>query len=173
MVAARSVVVAARRRRRRVVGAARGRAQAGAPAVPTAQELADGGNLAGALNYWAGQAAPPLPVDIQPEIAYGDYSRKVFAASKGVVTAFPFRMPAHGTTHVAAAEYAGQPWLRLMTVSMIAGDLTGPMRSAGKNPDIYIAQGDFPVGTLLYANNVLTDDAIPGSTGTGFSVVWP
>lgn len=134
-------------------------------------------DLAGALNYWATQPggcdSPAYPVDIQPEIVYGDYSRKVFAASHEVVTAFPFRMPANGTTHVATAEYAGQPWLRLMTVSTVPGDMDAPMRSAGKNPDIYIAPGDFPAGTLLYANNILTDAPIPGASGSGFSIVWP
>ena len=35
-----------------------GRLQAGVPVIPTAQELADLGNLAGALNYWAGHTLP-------------------------------------------------------------------------------------------------------------------
>lgn len=62
-----------------------GRLQAGVQVVPTAQELADLGNLAGALNYWAGQATPSLPqypVDIQPEIPFGDYSRRLWQTGR-------------------------------------------------------------------------------------------
>lgn len=133
-------------------------------------------NLAGALNYWATQPggcdSAAYPVDEQPMIAAGDYSRKSFVASHEVVTAFPFVMPATGTIHLCASEFQGSPWARLLTISTIAGDMDAPIRSAGKVPDIYLTAGDFPAGTLLYANNVLTEAPIPGSSGSGFSIVW-
>lgn len=118
---------------------------------------------------------PAYPVDIQPEIAAEDYGRKLFTASHEVVTAFPFRMPALSageSLHLAASEFQGQPWARLLTVSTVAGDMDAPIRSAGKVPDIYLHPGDFPPGTLLYANNLLTETPIPGSSGSGFSIVW-
>ena len=116
--------------------------------------------------------APAYPVDVQPAIAAGDYSRKSYVASHDVVTAFPFLMPASGTIHLAASEFQGQPWARLLTVSTTAGDMDAPIRSAGKVPDVYLTAGDFPASTLLYANNLLTEQPIPGSSGSGFSIVW-
>lgn len=153
-----------------------GRVQAsgGAVLALTEAEFRGMSDLAGALNYWAAQAAPTFPVDRQPEIPYGDYSRKLYAASNSAIVVFPFTMPASGLVHLAASEFQGQPWARLLTVSMVSGDLDSPVRSQGKVPDVYITAGvEFPPGTLLYANTILTEDPLPGSTGSGFSIVWP
>lgn len=136
-------------------------------------------DLAGALNYWATQPggcdSPQYPVAIQPTIAIGDYGRKLYTGATDVVVAFPFTMPAAGLLHMAASEFSGQPWARLLTVSTIAGDLDSPHRSAGKVPDLYLTAGvEYPAGTPLFANNILTEQpTVPNSSGSGFSIVWP
>lgn len=114
---------------------------------------------------------PDFAVDMQSQIAAFDYSRKLFAASENVITVFPFVMT-DKVIHLATSEFQGQPWARLLTVSTTAGDITAPIRSAGKVPDVFVSPAEFPAGTMLYANNLLTEPPISGSSGSGFSIVW-
>lgn len=162
-----------RRYHQQVMSNVMGRLQAGSVFALTPQEFTALSDLAGALNYWAAQT-PEYPVDIQPEIAIGDYSRKTFAASAEIVTAFPFRVPAFGYVYMSAAEYGGQPWMRKLSISLVAGDMDGPVTVQGKETMAGFTVGtEFPAGALLYANCVLVDPATPGTTGSGFSIVWP
>lgn len=149
-----------------------GRMQAGQVFVPTAQELKDLGDLAGQLNKCASEVF--LPTNIHPEISFGDYDRRLFAASTEVIDVFPFRIVA-GTSHIGLSEYQGQPWTRLMTVSTVPGDLYSAIRSEGKAPDIFISGNvEFPIGTPLYINTILTQEpTVPNSSGSGISIVWP
>lgn len=150
-----------------------GRLQAGSVFTLTPQELADLSALAGALNYWAAQV-PSCATNLHDEIPRGDYSRKTWQASVGVVDVFPFVMPATGPTYCSAAEYDGQPWMRRLTVSTVPGDMDASHASDGKQATIFLDAGlDFPAGTRLYANLLLLEDAPPGTAGTGFSIVWP
>lgn len=136
-------------------------------------------DLAGAIDYYAAQPggcdSPSYPVDMKPEILQGDYSRKLWQATADVIVVFPFKLPPTGTIHIAQSEFNGQPWARLMTISTTPGDLSAPVQSAGKTPDIYLTGGiDFPAGVLLYANTILTDvPTVPNSGGSGISIVWP
>ena len=162
-----------RRHHQVVMSNVMGRLQAGNVFALTPQEFTALSDLAGALNYWAAQT-PEYPVDIQPEIAGGDFSRKLFSASNEIVTAFPFRAPAAGYVYMSAAEYGGQPWLRKLSISTTAGDMDGPVTVQGKETMAgFTVDAEFPAGTLLYANCVLVDAAPPGTTGSGFSIVWP
>ena len=162
-----------RRHHQRVMSNVMGRLQAGSVFALTPQEFTALSDLAGALNYWAAQT-PEYPVDTQPEIAIGDYSRKTFAASAEIVTAFPFRAPSAGYVYMSAAEYGGQPWLRKLSISATAGDMDGPVTAQGKETMAGFTVGvEFLAGALLYANCILIDAATPGTTGSGFSIVWP
>lgn len=148
----------------------------GGTVVITPKEDVDLRNLAGGLNEWA--TAPGgcgVDVNVWAEIPYGDYARRLWAASTSVVDVFPFRVPANGLVHIAMSENGGQPWDRLLTISAVAGDLDAPIRSQGKVPDLWIgATTEWPAGTLLYANTILMQEpTVPNSSGTGISAVWP
>lgn len=157
-----------------------GRLQAGSIFSLTPQEYIDLSDLAGALNYWAAQA-PETPVAVHAEVHAGDFGRQVFTATPGVIDAFPFRVP--GPPYASAnapefkcsvAEFGGGAFLRRMVVSTVAGDMTGPFTSQGKQTTIYLRAGlDFPVGTLLYANTEILETPPPGDGGSSFNVVWP
>lgn len=156
-----------------------GRLQAGSQFVLTPQEFTDLSDLAGALNYWAAQA-PADPTTMHAEIPAGDYGRREFAQAVGVVDVFPFRVPpppygaSGGVMYMSASEFRGDPWLRRLTVSTVPGDMNAALASDSKQPTVYLTAGvDFPVGTLLYANLLLLEQATPGTTGSGFSIVWP
>lgn len=156
-----------------------GRLQAGNTFALTPQEFTDLSDLAGALNYWAAQV-PETPMTMHAEIPVGDFGRRTWQASAGIVDVFPFRVPsppyANGTGlfYMSAAEYQGDPWLRRMTVSPVAGDMDAGLSSDGKQTTIHLLAGtDFPAGTLLYANLLLLEDAPTGTAGSGFSIVWP
>lgn len=156
-----------------------GRLQAGSLFSLTPQEFTDLSDLAGALNYWAAQV-PETPINVHPEIAVGDFSRKTWQASAAIIDVFPFRMPAPpyangtGLFYMSAAEYQGDPWLRRLTVSPVAGDMDADLASDGKQATLHLQAGtDFPAGTLLYANLLLLEPAPPGTAGSGFSIVWP
>lgn len=140
--------------------------------------------LAGALNDWATRPGGCDQALMEhAEIPAGDYNRRLFSQEVGVIDVFPFRVPpppygASGVLYMSASEnpsIAGAaPWLRRMTVSVAAGDMTAPLFSDAKQPSIYVRPGvDFQVGTLLFCNLLLTEQATPGTTGTGFSIVWP
>ncbi len=145
--------------------------------VLTAEEDKDIRDLAGALNYWATQPGGcDIELSVADEILFGDFERKFFYAKTEIIHVFPFRMQAHGIAHIATSENGGQPWDRLMTLSTVAGDMSSPIRSQGKLPDLYFspASTGWPAGTMLYANNVLTQEpTVPNSSRSGFSVVWP
>ncbi len=156
-----------------------GRLQAGNVFSLTPQEFTDLSDLAGALNYWAAQV-PETPLNMHGEIAVGDFVRRTWQASVGVIDVFPFRMPsppyANGTGqfYMSAAEFQGDPWLRRLTVSPVAGDMDAGLSSDGKQATLHLdARVDFSAGTLLFANLLLLEDAPPGTAGSGFSIVWP
>lgn len=155
-----------------------GRLQSGSIFSLTPQEYIDLSDLAGALNYWAAQT-PETPTAIHPEIVRGDFSRKTWQASADVIDVFPFVMPGPpfnngtGDFYMSVAEFQGDPWLRRLCVSVIQGDMDGPHASQGKQATVYLQPGDFPAGTQLYANIVLTENAPAGKAGSGFSIVWP
>ena len=155
-----------------------GRMQAGAQVTLTPQEFTDLSDLAGALNYWAAQS-PAYPYTMHDNIVRGDYSRKLFMAQDGVIDVFPFYMPgppyANGTGiyYMSAAEFQGDPWMRRLSVSQTPGDMDAPNASDGKQATVYVNPGDFPAGTILYANLLLLEPAPPGTGGSGFSIVWP
>lgn len=130
------------------------------------------GNFAGALNSARAAAGPTI--DVRDPIPFGDYERRFWYARTDVITVFPFTMPATGLLHICDSENSGQPWLRLMTVSTTPGDLSAPIRSAGKVTDIYLTGGvEFPPGTPLFANTTLTEEpSIPNSSRSGISIVW-
>lgn len=163
-----------------------GQMQAGVPYTPSPDDLNALGDLAGAINYWAqqpGACGSPPNVLVEPEIQAQDYDRKTFAPSPpNQIVAFPFRIP-HGPfpgpngplMYMSAAEFGGSPWLRRLSVSAQPGDMSGSHTSDGKQVTVYLKAGiDYPEGTLLYANLQITDaGAQPGTTGSGFSIVWP
>ena len=157
-----------------------GRLHAGSVFSLTPQEYIDLSDLAGALNYWAAQE-PETPVAVHAEIPAGDFDRHTWQAAPGVIDAFPFRVPAppyHSASapamKVSVAELGGDPWLRLMTISTVAGDMDASLRSEGKQTTIYLDAGvDFPIGTLLYANVLLLENAPPGKAGSSINIVWP
>lgn len=162
-----------RRHHQQVMSNVMGRIQQGQVFALTPQEYVALGDLAGALNYWAAQV-PEYPVDVQAEIMGGDYSRKLFQGATDVVTAFPFRAPAAGYVYMSAAEYAGDPWLRKVSISTTAGDMDGPVTVQGKEAMAGFTVGtEFAANTYLYANHLITEAATPGTTGSGFSIVWP
>lgn len=168
-----------RRYHQEVMSNVMGRLQAGATFNLTPQEYTALSDLAGALNYWAAQAVS-LPKILHDDIPAGDYGRREFAQSVGVVDVFPFRVPpppygaSGGTFYMSASEFRGDPWLRRLTVSTVAGDMDAALASDSKQPTVYLQAGiDFPVGTILFANLLLLEDATPGTTGSGFSIVWP
>ena len=153
-----------------------GRLQAGSTFALTTQEFTDLSNLAGALNYWAAKAPAPA-VNVHDAIPRGDFSRKTWQASTGVVDVFPFLHPgppfANGTGvyYMSVAEFQGDPWLRKLCVSKTSGDAN--CTNAGKQATAYVNPGDYPIGTQLYANILLLENAPPGKAGSGFSIVWP
>ena len=150
-----------------------GRLQQGETFRLTPQEYVALSDLAGALNYWRAQV-PETPVDVQPVIAAGDFARKLFAGSPDIVTAFPFHAPAAGYVYMSAAEFQGDPWLRRVSISTIAGDMDGPVASQGKQATVSFTVGvEFPAGALLFCNHRLIEAATPGTTGSGFSIIWP
>lgn len=164
-----------RRHHQAVMSNVMGRLQQGQVFALTPQEFVALSDLSGALNYWAAQT-PEYPVDIQPEIAFGDFSRKTFTASREVVTAFPFRVPAHGLLYGSTAEFGGDPWLRILTIARVAGDVSPSalVYSRGKQATCYLTAGvEAQPGELLYFNTVIDEDAALGTTGSGFSIVWP
>ena len=130
---------------------------------------------------------PPavLPYDVWGEIQYGDFGRKVFAASSTVVTAFAFRTPVGPFTgpngallQMSAAENpgpGGSPWLRRLAISATPGDMVGLMPLCiGKETMLSARIGvEIPAGAMLYANMIIVEDAPEGTTGTGFSITWP
>lgn len=128
---------------------------------------------------------PPLPYDIWGEIAYGDFSRKVFAASSSIVTAFAFRTPTgpfvgpNGSLlRMSVSEnpsIGGAPYLRQLAISRVPGDMVGLLpQNIGKETALNAHIGiEIPAGELLYANSILTQYGEPGTTGSGFSIVWP
>lgn len=156
-----------------------GRLQAGSAFVLTPQEFTDLSDLAGALNFWAAQGTA-YPKIMHDEIPAGDYGRREFAQTVGMVDVFPFRVPpppygaSGGVYYMSASEFRGDPWLRRLTVSTKPGDMDSPLAADSKQPTVYLQAGaDFPVGTLLFANLLLLEQATPGTTGSGFSIVWP
>lgn len=167
-----------RRHHQVVMSNVMGRLQAGSQVTLTPQEFADLSDLAGALNYWAAQS-PAYPQTMHDSIARGDFSRKTWQAQAGVIDVFPFVHPgapfANGTGlyYLSAAEFQGDPWLRELNVSTVPGDMDGPHGSSGKQATVYLQPGDFPAGTILYANLLLLEPAPPGTAGSGFSIVWP
>lgn len=143
-------------------------------------------DLAGALNYWATQPGgcdgSQYPLEMQPEIMYGDFDRKTFVAYPDRITVFPFRVPTGpfigpngALLRMAASEYQGQPWDRLLSVSATPGDMQGFLTCAGKAPDVFGYVGvEFTPGALLYVNMILTQTpTVPNSSGSGFSILWP
>lgn len=159
-----------------------GRVQMGQVFALTPDEYRQLSDLAGALNYWAAQQPPQpeLPVSVQPEIAYGDFGRKTFQAAQDTVMAFPFRIPAGPFTgpngpllRMSCAEYQGAPWTRKLAISAIPGDMTGQPQVVGKEAAVAFPATNYAPGELLYANILITEDATPGTMGSGFSIIWP
>lgn len=117
-----------------------GRVQAsgGTVLALTEAEFRGMSDLAGALNYWAAQAAPapPVPPPVGAEVVVLDVvvepdKRVLFTASASYVTAIPFDVPA-GPYHITpmfsgtAAEYAwGGMAFAHAALSRTPGDLTG------------------------------------------------
>lgn len=162
----------------------------GGSVIIAPEEDKDLRDLAGALNYWATQpgacSGGPVTIDMQPEIMYGDNSRKLFTQYKDRVTVFPFRVPngpfvgPNGPLmYMSAAEFQGAPLMRRMVISDVAGDIDtvpvgSPLRSDGKQPTVYFKAGvEVPLGALMYVNLIATEDFIPGQSGSGFSISWP
>lgn len=164
-----------RRHHQVVMSNVMGRLQAGSVFALTPQEFVALSDLSGALNYFAAQS-PEYPVDTQPEIAAGDFARKTFAGSRETVTAFPFRVPANGLLYGSVSEFGGSPWLRTLTIARTAGDVSASaiLYSRGKQATCYLTTGvEAQPGELLYFNTIIEEDAPPGTTGSGFSIVWP
>lgn len=152
-------------------------------------------DLAGAMNYWAGQpggCAPvvPPPIETPPPntsvrmhdtIQKGDYARKEFAAEAGVVDVFPFVVPGPPYApkgpllYASVSEYGGSPVIRVTTISAIPGDtnaMTSINWSRGKETLVSMLAGiDAPVGTRLYINTIM-DEPPPSNTASGMSIVW-
>lgn len=159
-----------------------GRLQAGDLFALTPVEYADLSDLAGALNTWAAES-PAYPQTMHAEIVRGDYSRRLFQAQVGIVDVFPFVHPGApfanntGVYYMSPSENpsfpGAEPWLRRLSVSTIPGDMSSKLFSDAKQPTVYVRPDDFPAGTQLYANILLLELATPGTTGSGFSIVWP
>lgn len=148
-----------------------GRLQAGVPVVPTAQELADLGNLAGGLNYWAGQATPSFPVQIAPDYTMNG-APYVCSTYSDAIVAIPVRVPVNAvngeTCMVSLAEYQwGGTRHHYMNLSRTAGDMV--VQSSGLQVTVYMEVGkEFGPGDLFYANVWHTKDD-PAPCGARFS----
>lgn len=169
-----------------------GRLQAGEAVVPTAQELLDLGNLAGALNYWASLAPPPAavcgPDDLQVSIPWGDYDRRTtnqigpfgenriavqFVVPPAVVGPFS------SSGYFSVAEFQGPPWPRHLTLSRFACDfrsvdptgVAGPVaESYGKQTTIFFnVQGPAGADALqpsgVYYMNIRNWEPTLGTSG--------
>lgn len=152
-----------------------GRLQSGSIFSLSPQEFIDLSDLAGALNYWAAQVPD---VDVQAEVMFGDFSRKLYVPGHKII-AWPFRVPAKGTLYGSAAEnpgVGGSPALRVLTIARVAGDVSTDalVWSRGKQATCYLDVGvEAQPGELLYFNSVIDEDVAPETTGSGFSIVWP
>jgi hypothetical protein len=179
-----------------------GRMQAGVPFVPTAQELKDLGDLAGAINYWATQpgacgSAPPPPTcgpdTIYTTIQWDDYTRyetRNIAPFGDNVWCIAFTIPS-GTTastvgYGSVAEYDGQPWMREMTLSRTPCDFrpadptgaNGPYQwSVGKQATIYWGVERDPIALQAgetYYFSIRNQQPTEGRIlPAGFSIIWP
>lgn len=159
-----------------------GRVQMGQVFALTPDEYRQLSDLAGALNYWAAQAPETVSVDVQSEIAYGDFGRKVFQLSDQVVTAYPFRVPSPpfpgpngALLRMSCSEFSGGDYMRRVSVSATPGDMSGLSNGDGNEAG---ASGNCgtefaPYGALLYANILALEPVAPGKGGSGFSIVWP
>lgn len=161
-----------RRYHQQVMSNVMGRVQQGQVFALTPQEYTALSDLAGALNYWAAQV--PDDVQVQAEIPAGDFARRLYSPGRSII-AWPFRAPAAGLLYGSASEYRGDPWLRILTISRTAGDVsTSALRyDRGKQPTCYLQADDVQSGELLYFNSVIDEDSPAGTTGSGFSIVWP
>ena len=161
-----------RRYHQQVMSNVMGRIQNGQVFALTPQEYTAMSDLAGALNYWAAQA--PDDVQIQAEIPAGDFARRLYTPGLAIF-AWPFRAPASGLLYGSASEYAGDPWLRILTISRTAGDVsTGALvYDRGKQATCYLQEGVAVPGELLYFNSLIDEAAPTEKTGSGFSIVWP
>ena len=151
-----------------------GRLQAGVVVVPTAQELADLGNLAGALNYWAAEPVITLPVSILPEFVDGA-PRFVFGCTATEISAIPFNVkpgPYTATSMIVAtaAEYQwGGTAFASAAINRVPGDMTGAQTA---NSSLMVVRDAATDGDGLWYYNIVL---APGSQprGTGFSVTFP
>lgn len=162
-----------------------GRMQAGVPFVPTAQELADLGNLAGGLNYWAGQATQSPPVGgPEGDIPYGDTSRHEFNASTTDVTSRSFRVPVMPSggwpgpngalLRLSIATFGGTDVMRRTCVSLTRGKLDDALFSQGKETPIAFRCGvELPEGALAYINTIALEEPPPGAARSSVSIIWP
>lgn len=154
-----------------------GRLHAGSIFSLSPQEYVDLSDLAGALNFWAAQS-PAQEVDVQAEIPFGDFNRRLYVPDLRVI-AWPFRVPAKGTLKGSVSEnpaVGGSPWLRILTISAVPGNVSTDalVYSRGKQATCFLDVGvEAQAGELLYFNSVIDEDAPAGTTGSGFSIVWP
>lgn len=154
-----------------------GRLQQGMPVVPTASELTDLGNLAGGLNYWAAQT-PASQIEMQAEIPYGDYARRLYVPEHRIFV-FPFRADSRARHIYGSASenpaVGGQPVLRVLTVSRTPGDLSPSAITwtRGAEAGFHLTPGvEAAEDELLYVNTMIDADYPPGTSGSGFSIVW-
>lgn len=128
---------------------------------------------------------PPtgIPVAVQDEIRYGDFSRHIFTDGRDLIHAFPFRIPTPppggfpgpngGLLRLSVAEW-GTKHLRATSLSVTPGDMGGPIVSNGGETAAFVMCGDdFPYGALVYINTMATEDCDPASAQSSVSIIWP
>lgn len=126
---------------------------------------------------------PGMPVAVQAEIAYGDFSRHIFTDSQNIIHAFPFRIPTPppggfpgpngALLRLSVAEW-GSRHLRDLSLSIVPGDMNGPIVSAGGEVSAFVVCGsDFPHGALVYINTKASEEFPEGSGQSSVSIIWP
>lgn len=124
-----------------------------------------------------------MPVSVQTEILYGDFSRHHFADSTEFIHAFPFRIPTPppggfpgpngALLRLSVAEW-GTGHLRAVSLSLVPGDMHGPILSTGKEAPAFVQCGiDFPFGSIVYINTYAIETFPPGSEQSTVSIIWP
>lgn len=152
-----------RRHHQRVLSNVMGRLQRGQVFSLTPSEFQALGDLAGALNYYAAQAAEPsLPVRTL-DVVWPTTGSVVFQLAPGEIVAIPLQVPplpypVSDVLSASSAEYGAPPALRVAAVSLTPGDLTGGQTGVQATVDVPIAiGGPIPPGSLAYYNVRLAD----------------
>jgi len=137
-----------------------GRMQGGATVVLTDGEFKDLSDLAGALNFYAGQAPSPPPTYPHTRLAIYEYDPSIvqvkYVGEPGLTYAIPIRLPPFPCRYQwSQCEFQGPPAGWRAKLSLIAGDVDGAAGN-GPTPSIMIDVGSkYAPGSIVYVNTAL------------------